>query len=1009
MSLLDSRALTPDSQLTSSLHRATTTIDELTHALTSVSRVSSPDPDNVATCCCGREDCETSKSWAAFKTKLESRLVLSAEVGRALLERHEALVRRQERKLPSESDDDEDDTISFHSSVDVRVAELVKQNALLEKRLTQALMHTEMGETSKKTLLQELEEARTDVARLSSQNARAVGLENRLAVALQEKDDLKQELDSATQRTRMTESRIISYREKCAKLQAQVLRLREDLDVQRTHRQELSQEILSDAKQRLEQLQYHQLGHSADVHDAEVTKVLESLVADNEALKRDNAELQNLLGAEREELHSLQEELEERRASDTPFRRGHRFTHSGNSFTFHDTFSPLSPTFPIGTAPTASLLRSRLQSENATSQRRSLSAERSRELSIRRPFEPLTPETERRPLSPDSHIHAGSKWTSFANPRATYAHSHISFDDREGNTVSPERPRAQKPLLLLTRDRGVQTDLTWNTTSALSPSPIPRAFGDHVSSHDGQSESSSLTDNVHSSAIGVIVERATTLLNRMAQADALTLTNRLKRQHLLGADVGHLSRTTVTAILNDATALRTHFRAFLEDEKMTTTCTRRDLRGLLKLVKDVFTELGELRVTLNAVILDPTVAGKVSEMAMHPSKAQAMDSAAKDGATGANGHSWMAPLSKLLGLPGGGASPSESAASSALSPTARNLGRGRPPPRIAPKLQPALSASAMTVNVEFSGAAVGRAVTSTYSAHPGRVSNFGSLATPGSSTSATSPPIAQPTPRQDLSRSVMGIFAGAPRPAEGDPWIVIPRPPSSSRKLSGTTSTMGLNKASATIGRASLRGATHGKRLSRIVDAVIDSPQPGGGETSDQGSDENNGPPPALERALRRGLSDSSIRTTFTQHGEDPQPDNHAGSAQPADRESVLQALSRKMQAFRFMSATPAIAETTASTASGETSTSRPQTPVSRKNTKASEQANTPKSSPPRPIPKAHGQSEQLTTSLFDISSWTAGYPDVRDNDPTIPTPYYASSPRDEVYMERSWRRERDI
>ena len=80
-------------------------------------------------------------------------------------------------------------------------------------------MHTEMSETSKKALLQELEEARTDVARLSSQNARAVGLENRLAMALQEKDDLTQELDSATQRARMMETRIISYREKCGKAQ----------------------------------------------------------------------------------------------------------------------------------------------------------------------------------------------------------------------------------------------------------------------------------------------------------------------------------------------------------------------------------------------------------------------------------------------------------------------------------------------------------------------------------------------------------------------------------------------------------------------------------------------------------------------------------------------------------------------------------------------------------------------------------------------------------------------
>ena len=77
-------------------------------------------------------------------------------------------------------------------------------------------MHTEMGEQSKEAVIKELDEARTDVARLSSQNARAVGLENRLAVALQEKDDLRQELDSATQRARMTESRIVSYREKCS-------------------------------------------------------------------------------------------------------------------------------------------------------------------------------------------------------------------------------------------------------------------------------------------------------------------------------------------------------------------------------------------------------------------------------------------------------------------------------------------------------------------------------------------------------------------------------------------------------------------------------------------------------------------------------------------------------------------------------------------------------------------------------------------------------------------------
>ncbi|KAI0677177.1 hypothetical protein C8Q78DRAFT_1159371 [Trametes maxima] len=980
----DTRPSTPDSPLSSSLHRATTTIDELTHTLSSVSRLSSPDPEGACICCCGREDCETSRAWTALKVKLESRLVLSAEVGRALLERHEALVRRQETlQVPSSKSDN---TVVPDSPVDVRVGELVKQNALLEKRLTQALVHTEVCESSKTSLVQELDAARTDLARLSAQNARSVGLENRLAVALQEKDDLQQELASATQRARMAETRIASYREKGAKLQAQVARLRDELDTQRTHRQEISEEILNDARQRLEQLQYHQPGHSS-TQDVEVTQVLESLVADNEAFKRDNAELQNLLSASREDIRLLQEELEERRASDTPFSRRHRYTHSGNSFTLHEPTTPLSPTFNVGTAPTTSVLRSRLGEEKIT-ERRSHSTERSG----RRAFEPMTPETDRRPWSPaDSHIPAGSKWTSFAHPRTSYPPSHLSseMEDAESISMSPERPRAQKSLFSLTRSRGVQTDLLWNGASVLSPSPLARNYGDHMSSpHDGQSESSSLTDG-QSTAVGSLLERTTLLFNRMAQADALTLTNRLKRQHLLGADVSHLSRTTVNAILGEVTSLRAHFRPFLEDDKITTTCTRRDLRGLLKLIKDVFTELAELRVTLNDVILDPTLAGKVSEMAMNPSKAQTAEASPRDQPGAATAPSWIAPISKLLGLPGGAPAPSESSTSRALSPPARTIGRGRPPPRIVPKREAALSASAMTVNVEFSGTAVGRAVTSTFSAHPGREGEF---ALPTPSTNASAPAIAQPQPTRDLSKSVMGIFAGAPRPAEGDPWVVIPR----AQKVTRMASMAALQPGSATIGRSHLRHATSGKRLSRIVDAVIDSPQPDASEAEDSGD----GPPPALDRALRRGLSDSSIHSTFAQQGGEVQnPSAEAGPSQRPDRESVLQALSRRMQSFRFASGAPA--STSGGTNPRDTSTSRPQTPVARKETKGNETNSTPRQSPPRPIPQAR-------STLFGLSAWTAAY-EASEEDPSVSVPYFAGSPREEAFAQRSWARERDI
>lgn len=60
------------------------------------------------------------------------------------------------------------------------------------------------------------------------------------------------------------------------------------------------------------------MGQTALAAQTGITEVLESLVNDNEALKRDNAELQHLLMESREEIHVLQEEVEEQRANPPP-------------------------------------------------------------------------------------------------------------------------------------------------------------------------------------------------------------------------------------------------------------------------------------------------------------------------------------------------------------------------------------------------------------------------------------------------------------------------------------------------------------------------------------------------------------------------------------------------------------------------------------------------------------------------------------------------------------------
>ena len=71
-----------------------------------------------------------------------------------------------------------------------------------------------MTELSSKTILNELQEARTTISRLTASNARSVGWENRLSATLKEKDDMQQERDSESNRAKLAESRLAAMKDK---------------------------------------------------------------------------------------------------------------------------------------------------------------------------------------------------------------------------------------------------------------------------------------------------------------------------------------------------------------------------------------------------------------------------------------------------------------------------------------------------------------------------------------------------------------------------------------------------------------------------------------------------------------------------------------------------------------------------------------------------------------------------------------------------------------------------
>ncbi|KAF8806118.1 hypothetical protein BYT27DRAFT_7168420 [Phlegmacium glaucopus] len=849
------RPVTPESPLTNSLYHATSTIDDLTAALANFSRVPSPEPPTTVACCCGKAICENLKSWLALKSRLGSRLILSAEVGQALLQRHEAYVRQHERKwninasrYSQHQDNPTTDIQLTNEDLNLELETLTQEKVQLEKLLNQALVNSEVTEVSNKTILQELQDARATITRLTAHHARSIGWDTRLSAALKERDDMQQERDAETHRARLAESRFAVLKDKTAKLQTEVRRLQESLDEKRLSRLESSENILQDARSRIQSFRNSQVGLTAKAEEDELTNVLETLVNDNEILKGDNAELQHLLAESREDLHALQETLEEQRANimypsypspETPHsRHHHRF--SSSSLKDH----------------TDSKLRRRPLSQPFDSRLNSVAQEFS-----------ITDTLRSALLLPTGSI----------TPGATSPLSHVSFevDEYPGNDVDPsevERRRVHKPLLLLTRSRGTQTE-TW--PGLLCPSPLPSQLSS-ISPHDPRSESSSFSDSL-ASHISTILDRILALLNRMSQADALTLTNRLKRQHLKGADVGHLSRSTVSNILSEATGLRAQFRSLLEDDKVVLTCTRKDMRLLFKFVKDVFAEMGQMRVTLNDIILDPSIASRVSELALNPGKTEA-ETKEREISAQAGAASWMAPISKLFS-PAGRTDAAPVDRHATLVPPSIRRATSRPP-RFTPKLGPALAASATTVNVEFSG--TGRSVTSTF---------------PGQS-------LPQADSHTDTASGVMGIFAGAPRiNAESDPWIVVP--PSQRVLRKSRSFRQRTDISTATVGRSTGRKNTN--RLSRNVDAVIDV------ERSQ--SEESDFVPPLLERTLRRrGMSDSSLHSTFTSQADaipsphtptSPHHPNIPSSRLPPwpDRSSVFQAFSRTVQNIRATAA----------------------------------------------------------------------------------------------------------
>ncbi|GAA6039647.1 hypothetical protein JCM8097_002234 [Rhodosporidiobolus ruineniae] len=335
--------------------------------------------------------------------------------------------------------------------------------------------------------------------------------------------------------------------------------------------------------------------------------------------------------------------------------------------------------------------------------------------------------------------------------------------------------------------------------------------------------------------------------------------------------------------------------------------TRRDFVLLVKLLRDLLLETTRLRSILNRVQLDPSLASSLRELDV-PSALEPEMPAAATGASSSSGAAaaaasaaaataggLLAPLSRLFGGAGGADEPSlaHRASSAQLRPPPKRTG----------------TVSTAAVNVEFGGGAVRHASSSAAAgaaaAGAGRDGGKGLLRPPS-----------QPGQHRQVKREISSIFAGAASssssssrsatPAAGstEPWVVLPSTSTSSSSAAPIPTPAAAPAPAGPASRLTLASAassyipfgrllsSYRPAMSSTTNAVLDplphapparAPRPprlaadtaldSSDEDSDDDDDDDGPQETLLERQLRpRGLSDSSIRSSYLQHGARANP-----------------------------------------------------------------------------------------------------------------------------------------
>ena len=883
------------------------------------------------TCCCSREDCERALRARTEWRDLEADLRLSAEIGQALLRRHDAM----QAKLQKQAEE----YMQQRDGLMSRLTRSYKETSGLERQLAQANLNLEAADSSNRTLLHELDEVRGQLAKLKALQTKSTSTEERSHRLARELEDAKQELATERKRAQTASSKAKKLAARNAELGDALKYARKEAEIATRREQPITigEDAIAAARERIATGLRASISSERVQEEEEMVQMMDSLVKDNEALRQDNGKLRDLLDACNEELAAVRDtgSVQDTAFSASPNPES-RSPRPPSSLGFGDSYR-----VPSTSSQAEGGADSLLRRGSDTPGDQTMELDDLDELSPAKP-KPLSEEfvvstkdessMTRTPRPPSiRRTHPGRSLS-----RSSFASSHLADSipgsprpgDGPGLLSPPIKSEAAGRPVVRTEaaDTTGTTAATVSSSTSRGPDSASLAFSSRSSETSREQDRAGgagdfdqyfgdavrKEKDTRTGQLHTLLEYIQRLFGRLSTADVDTLSRRLQRQHLAG-DVGHLARTTVNAILRDVEGLREHFRRLIEQEAKANArddaslgsgakdplseslVSRKEFFALLKAFRDILCELAKLRLCINEIHMNPGNAAKLLHEHLGAAAPEDRSLLPIPSAVG-----WLGKM--LLGGPAGTGATSPTAGTSGSSAGAGGIGSGRG------------NGSGSQLNSAVSALQTGKAAallgkgtssSSTSRAQPTRQVSGGLPAhlTTRASAAVVSSTVAvevkglHASAAEQRNASDSGSNLSASPPPAGGGLRAGPRPqrgrgPGSlsrvqSRNLSGLfAGTLGNPGGFGSAATRQMRGGASGRDvgdgsdmlgtsymqrpLSRIVDDDEVSLHHGRSRHVDNDGDDGF-PGALLERTLRpRGLSDSSIRSTFIEHGTNP-------------------------------------------------------------------------------------------------------------------------------------------